>query len=67
MKIERSKQAAIDAINEVCNSMSIEESSRILSLKLMEIGFLHQFEKGDRKVVRDKIKALISEQMGTKI
>jgi|688.fasta_scaffold30327_3 hypothetical protein len=67
MKIERSKQAAIDAINEVCNSMSIEESSRILSLQLMEIGFLHQFEKGDRKVVRDKIKALISEQMGTEI
>jgi hypothetical protein len=47
--------------------MSIEESSRILSLQLMEIGFLHQFEKGDRKVVRDKIKALISEQMGTEI
>ena len=67
MKIERSKQAAIDAINEVCNSMSIEESSRILSLQLMEIGFLHQFEKGDRKVVRDKIKALISEQVGTEI
>ena len=67
MKIERSKQAAIDAINEVCNSMSIEESSRILSLQLMEIGFLHQFERGDRKVVRDKIKALISEQMGTEI
>ena len=67
MKIERSKQAAIDAINEVCDEFSSDESSRLLSLKLMEVGFLHQFEKGDRKIVRDKIKALISEQMGTEI
>jgi hypothetical protein len=43
MKIERSKQAAIDAINEVCNSMSIEESSRILSLQLMENAFFIKF------------------------
>jgi len=55
MKIERSKQAAIDAINEVCDELSSDQSSRLLSLKLMEVGFLHQFEKGDRKVVRDKI------------
>lgn len=66
MKIERSKEAAIKAINQVCNENSVSESSKQLSLDLMEIGFLHQFQKGDRKVVRDKIQELIDGQMDLK-
>lgn len=66
MKIERSKEAAMKAINQVCNENSVSESSKQLSLDLMEIGFLHQFQKGDRKVVRDKIQELIDSQMELK-
>ena len=63
MKIDRSRETALNVVRDV-SKVNVENVEMIsLSLKIAELGFEHQFERADRRLVRDALRNLIEIQV----
>ncbi len=67
MKIDRSRETALSVVQEVSkeNSDSLDKIS--LSREIAAIGFDHQFERADRRNVREALRDLIEQQIKPEI
>jgi hypothetical protein len=63
MKIDRSRETALKVVRDVSkvNAENVEMIN--LSREIAELGFEHQFERADRRAVRDSLRNLIEVQV----
>ncbi|CAN2174626.1 hypothetical protein MCEGKSH29_00151 [Candidatus Nanopelagicaceae bacterium] len=63
MKIDRSRETALNVVRDV-SKVNAENVEMIdLSREIAELGFEHQFERADRRAVRDALRNLIEVQV----
>ena len=63
MKIDRSRETALNVVRDVSKISSDSVEMMSLSREIAELGFEHQFERADRRDVRDALRKLIEIQV----
>jgi hypothetical protein len=59
MKIDRSRETALTVVRDVSKVNAEGVDMMNLSREIAELGFEHQFERADRRAVRDALRKLI--------
>jgi hypothetical protein len=63
MKIDRSRETALNVVRDVSKANAENVEMMNLSREIAELGFEHQFERADRRAVRDALRNLIEVQV----
>ena len=63
MKIDRSRETALNVVRDISKANAENVEMMNLSREIAELGFEHQFERADRRAVRDALRNLIEVQV----